>query len=38
MATTENGIYYPNDGKKAADVLADLKAMAESIDKNIQES
>ena len=38
MATTENGIYYPNDGKKAADVLADLKAMAESIDKNIQEN
>lgn len=38
MATTENGIYYPNEGTKAADVLADLKAMAESIDKNIQEN
>lgn len=38
MATTENGIYYPNDGTKAADVLADLKTMAESIDKNIKEN
>ena len=38
MATTENGIYYPNDGTKTADVLTDLKAMAESIDKNIQEN
>ena len=38
MATTENGIYYPNDGTKAADILTDLKAIAESVDKNIQEN
>ncbi len=38
MATTTNGIYYPNDGTKAADVLSDLKSMAESIDKNIQKN
>lgn len=38
MATTENGIYYPNDGTKAADVLTDLKTMAESIDKNVQKN
>lgn len=35
MATTENGIYYPNDGTKAADVLADLELMAKSIDETI---
>ena len=35
MATTEKGIYYPNDGTKTADVLADLKQMAESVDEAI---
>ena len=35
MATTTKGIYYPNDGTKAADVLTDLKQMAESIDETI---
>lgn len=35
MATTEKGIYYPNDGTKTADVLADLKQMAESVDETI---
>lgn len=35
MATTTNGIYYPNDYEKEADVPADMKAMAESIEKNI---
>lgn len=37
MATTEKGIYYPNDGTKSADVLADFKEMAESIDKTIED-
>lgn len=32
MATTENGIYYPNDYSKKADVPNDMKKMAESID------
>ena len=32
MATTENGIYYPNDYSKKADVPDDMKKMAESID------
>ena len=36
MATTKNGIYYPNDGTQPADVLGDMKKMAESIDENIQ--
>ena len=36
MATTKNGIYYPNDGTQAADILSDMKKMAESIDENIQ--
>ena len=35
MATTENGIYYPNDGTKAADILTDLELMAKSIDETI---
>lgn len=38
MANTEKGIYFPNDYEKVADILADLKQMAESIDiaiKNI---
>ena len=38
MATTTNGIYYPNDGTKSADILTDLKTMAESIDKNVQKN
>ena len=38
MATTTNGIYYPNDYNAAADIPADLKKMAESIDKNIQDN
>lgn len=35
MATTTKGIYYPNDGTKTADLLTDLKQMAESIDETI---
>ncbi len=38
MATTTNGIYYPNDYNAAADIPSDLKTMAESIDKNIQDN
>lgn len=38
MATTTNGIYYPNDYNAAADIPADLKKMAESIDKNVQDN
>ncbi len=38
MATTKKGIYYQGDYKKAADVLADMKKMAESIDKVIEET
>ncbi len=38
MATTKNGIYYPNDGTQAADILSDMKKMAESIDENIQDN
>lgn len=37
MATTQNGIYYPNDGTKSADILADMKQMAESVDEVIQD-
>lgn len=36
MATTEKGIYYPDDGTKSADVLADLEQMAESVDEAIE--
>lgn len=36
MATTEKGIYYPDDYTKSADILADMKQMAESVDKVIQ--
>ena len=35
MATTTKGIYYPNDGTQSADVLTDMKKMAESIDTAI---
>ena len=38
MATTKNGIYYPSDGTQPADVLGDMKKMAESIDENIQDN
>ena len=37
MATTQNGIYYPADGTKSADILADMKQMAESVDEVVQE-
>lgn len=33
MATTQKGTYYPSDYSKIADVPADMKKMAESIDK-----
>ena len=32
MATTENGIYYQDNYNELADILADNKKMAESID------
>lgn len=35
MATTEKGIYYPNDYSSVADVPTDMKKMAESIDNAI---
>ena len=35
MATTQNGIYYPTDGTQPADVLADMKKMAESMEEAI---
>ena len=38
MATTSNGIYYPDDGTKVADVLKDMKEMAESIDDVFNEN
>ena len=38
MATTENGIYYPTDGTQPADVLSDMKKMAESIDLAINDN
>ena len=38
MATTKNGIYYPNDGTQAADILSDMKKMAESIDLAINDN
>ena len=37
MATTGKGIYYPDDYKKVADVPSDLKKLAESVDKAIEE-
>lgn len=37
MATTKNGIYYPNNYDTVADVPADLKKMAESIDAIVKE-
>lgn len=38
MATTEKGIYYQDDHKKVADILADMKKMAESTDDAIKKS
>lgn len=38
MATTEKGVYYQDDYTKIADILADMKKMAESIDKLIEET
>ena len=35
MATTNKGIYYPNDYSQVADVPADLKKLAESVDEAI---
>lgn len=35
MAETTNGIYYPTDGTQPADVLADMKKMAESMEEAI---
>ena len=36
MATTSRGIYYPDDETKKAEILADMKKMAESADKAIE--
>ena len=38
MTTTEKGIYYPNDETQPADVLGDMKKMAESIDEAINDN
>lgn len=38
MATTNKGIYYPSDYTKVADVPADMKALAESVDTAIENS
>ena len=35
MATTESGIYYPNDYNSVADVPEDMKKMAESIEEKV---
>lgn len=37
MAITKNGIVYPDSYDEVADVPADLKKMAESVDKNIEQ-
>ena len=37
MATTSKGIYYPNDYTKVADVPADMKALAKSVDTVIDD-
>ena len=36
MASTKNGIIYPDNYDKVADVPADMKALAESVDENIE--
>lgn len=41
MATTQNGIYYPSEedfGNESADVLNQMKLIAESVDEGIEES
>ena len=38
MSTTKNGIYYPNDYDLVADIPADMKKMAESVDTKIAEN
>lgn len=38
MATTTNGIYYPNDYDSVADIPADMKKIAESVDTKIAEN
>ena len=37
MATTKNGIYYPGNYESVADVPADMKKMAESIDNKVED-
>lgn len=37
MATTNKGIYYPDDYSQVADVPADLKKLAESVDEAIDD-
>ena len=37
MATTEKGIYYPNDYTKVADVPSDMQELAESVDAVIDD-
>lgn len=36
MASTKNGIIYPDNYDKVADVPADMKTLAESVDGNIE--
>lgn len=36
MASTKNGVIYPDDYNKAADILADMKVLADSVDGNIE--
>ena len=38
MATTEKGIYYPDDYNSVADIPQDFKEMAESIDDAIEKN
>lgn len=38
MATTTKGIYYPTNGEASADVMSDMKEMAESIDEILPSS
>ena len=38
MATTESGIYYQDDYNVPADILTDMKKMAESTDKVVKEN
>ena len=37
MASTKNDIIYPDDYNKAADILADMKVLADSVDGNIEQ-